>query len=216
MGGSGKIMTAPSGGRRFVAGEIGFSDPEAAREWKKDRASKRAASLMAELELSAIQRRPVRYEGLTEAQREEWEKREDRFARAARKARRNRTYPIPRKFTWRDVPRIELPGWVILRATRFIGRACDGIVSLLVSPAQAIGQRLERHLEQLDDRNIGPADLSGLAALKRSSAIWLTQSPNSARQPIPEETPCEASCLATRDPLPGSDQAASRSSERAS
>lgn len=196
MGGSGKLLTGPSRARRFAAGEIGFSDPEAARAWQRERAARRA--------------------NMTEAQREEWEKREDRFARTAREVRHDRTYPTPRKFTWRDVPRIELPGWVILRATRFIGRACDEIVSLLVSPASSIGQRLERHLEQLDDRNIGPADLSGLAALKRSSAIWLTQSPNSARQPIPEETPCEASCLAMRDPLLGSDQAASRSSERAS
>lgn len=216
MGGSGKIMTTPSGARRFVAGEIGFNDPEVAREWKKDRAAKRAANRMAELEAGAIQRRPVRYEDLTEAQREEWEKREDLFARAARKARRNRTYPAPSRFTWRDVPRIDLPGWVILRVLRSIGRAFEGLVTGLLWPCASIARRLERHLEQLDDRNIGPADLEGLASAKRALAIWLTQSPNSARQATHEETSGAASSASTPDPLMGSDQEASRSSGRVS
>lgn len=106
--------------------------------------------------------------------------------------------------TWRDMPRISLPGYVIRRAV-------EASTSPLNRVGPAICQRLERLIERLDDSRDPP----WFAAPLRSTALWLTQSPNSEPQAIPEETSAPGSSPATPDPSPASGRGSSASSGRA-
>ncbi len=113
--------------------------------------------------------------------------------------------PAPyRPTTWRDMPRICLPGYVIRRAV-------EASTSPLSRVGPAICQRLELLIERLDDSR-APA---WFAAPLRSTALWLTQSPNSEPQAIPEETSAPGSSPATPDPSPASGRGSSASSGRA-
>lgn len=106
--------------------------------------------------------------------------------------------------TWRDMPRISLPGYVIRRAV-------EASTSPLSRVGPAICQRLELLIERLDDSRDPP----WFAAPLRSIALWLTQSPNSEPQAIPEETSAPGSSPATPDPSPASGRESSASSGRA-
>ncbi len=78
---------------------------------------------------------------------------------------------------WRDISRICLPGWLIRQAV-------EGMTNPLSLAGPNIVVRLERLLNRLDNK--GP--LSRHEALLRSTALWLTQSPNDELQAAPEET----------------------------
>lgn len=111
----------------------------------------------------------------------------------------------PPVLTWRDTARVCIPGYLIRRA-----------VGVLEGPlyraGPAICKRLEQRLEQLADR---PA-LARHEVLLRSIALWLTQSPNSARQATPEETSDEQSSQPMRDLSRGSERGLPTSSETGS
>ncbi len=96
---------------------------------------------------------------------------------------------------WRDVEHICLPGWLMARALRRVS-------AHLAEAGANSHARLERWHERLSDRE----DLSRPARLLRSLAHWLTQSPNSARRSIPEQTSAEVSFPSMPDPLTGSGQ----------
>ena len=106
--------------------------------------------------------------------------------------------------SWRDVPRICLLGW-------FIRRAVEASAGPLYRVGPATHSRLERHIERLDDSRAR----GRLAALTRSAALWLTQSPNDARQAIPEQTCPAPSFEPTPDLSPASAQGSSRSGGKA-
>lgn len=123
------------------------------------------------------------------------------------KARRRRLDPdskVKIGVTWRDVPRICLPGW-------FINRAVEASVRPLYLAGPAIHARLEQRLERPDDIR-GPAWFRGLL---RSTALWLTQSPNSGRRATPEEIQDEVFSRPMCGPSTGSGQGSAQSEERA-
>lgn len=184
-----------------------FNDPEAARVWRKER----AAMINAE--------KPVRPDMAQMDSEDGQDRMELMMLRARLVARKRRKAsppaPLPRR-TWRDVPRMAIPEYLIRQALRSIGRAFVWPASPLLRAGPAIYSRLTQHLERLDDMGIGPADLSGLAAWKRSTALWLTQSPNDARQATLEETSDAAWSEPMSDPSTGAATGSSTPSERAS
>src|SRR5690606_13657457 len=105
---------------------------------------------------------------------------------------------------WRDVERICLPGWLMARALRRVS-------ARLVEVGANSHARLERWRERLSDRAV----LSRPERLLLSLAHWLTQSPNSARRSIPEQTSVEGSFPSMPDPLPGSGQGSSALDQKA-
>jgi len=184
-----------------------FNDPDGGRAWNKERADMIRAA------------KPVRPD-MAQMDSEEGRDRMDllmlRARRAVRERRRNSPLPASRNFTWRDASRMEIPEYLIRQALRSIGRAFAWLAGPLLRVGPAIHLRLTQHLERLDDMGIDPADLSGLAAWKRSTALWLTQSPNDARRATLEETSDEAWSEPMSDPSTGSATGSSTPSERAS
>lgn len=184
-----------------------FSDPEAARAWNKERADMIRAA------------KPVRPDMAQMDSEDDRDRMDLMMLRARRVVRERRKAsppaPLPRR-TWRDVSRMEIPEYLIRQALRSIGRAFAWLAGPLWRAGPAIHLRLTQHLERLDDMGIDPADLSGLAAWKRSTALWLTQSPNDARRATLEETSDEAWSEPMSDPSTGAATGSSTPSERAS
>lgn len=109
------------------------------------------------------------------------------------------------RITWRDVDRICLPGW--LMAKPFAATA-----DLLRSAGPAIARRLER-LSEPQDGSRAPGRRE---ALLQSAALWLLQSPNSARPAIHGETGGAASSRPTGGHSPASARRISAPLPRAS
>lgn len=184
-----------------------FSDPDGGRAWDKERAEMIRAA------------KPVRPD-MAQMDSEDDRDRMDLMMLRARRVVRERhkaspPAPLPRR-AWRDIPRMAIPEYLIRQALRSIGRAFVWPASPLLRVGPAIYSRLTQHLERLDDMGIGPADLSGLAAWKRSTALWLTQSPNDALRATLEETSDEEWSEPMSDPSTGSATGSSTPSERAS
>ncbi len=117
----------------------------------------------------------------------------ERRARAGLLGRDAISKAVIAQFTWKDMPRICLPGY-------FIRRAVEALAVPLYRAGPSICQQLERRLEQPDGIR-GPECFRDL---QRSTALWLTQSPNSVQPAIPEETRAEASSPSMHDPLKAS------------
>lgn len=120
------------------------------------------------------------------------------------KRREARNAPDIPKTTWRDIQRVCLPGWLLVKG-----------IGAITSPLKSVGpdacQRLERFVERHDD-----TEARGRVAVWRLSlARWLIQSPNDARQAIREETPASESSPSTDGLSQASDQGFSQSGQRA-
>lgn len=122
----------------------------------------------------------------------------------ANELRRGRLKSTPAHAGWRDVSRICLPGWVIRRAVEASAR-----------PLYLAGPAIERRLEQRLERPAGIQGPAWFQGLQRSIVLWLIQSPNSARQAIPEEISDEASSRPMHDPSMESGQGSSQSERTA-
>lgn len=104
---------------------------------------------------------------------------------------------------WRSVPRVCLPGWLIHRAVAVSAGP-------LYRGGPAIVQRLERHVERLDDS----PSRGRLAGLTRFAALWLMRSPNDGPQATLGQMSLDPSSPPMPDLLPVSGQESSRSGER--
>jgi hypothetical protein len=107
-------------------------------------------------------------------------------ALAKKQAQTRRQRPI----TWRDIPRVCLPGWLIRRTIGWL-------TTPLYRAGPAICLLLERHIERLAD-NPNP---KRFAVLLQSAALWLTQSPNGERLAILEQMSVAESSQSMPDPL---------------
>lgn len=118
--------------------------------------------------------------------------------RAQARAERCKSCPV---FTWRDVPRVGIPLYLISYP---FNRGIRGISLLLDRILQDVYSRLER----LDDKHID-TDVLTLSRLERRQlaiARWLMQEPNSAHQAIPAQTQASPVFSSTCDPSQASER----------